>query len=136
MFSKTLHYFGYLIVLIVSLVLGYLVIRLIANLTLDITANLVGAGTFNDSLHGAGSIQADTVPLIGTAWYESGAGFLIRLWETVLHDLMLGWVFSGFFSMSAMLYLLMRRTCDGQDTREIWSRGIIQGTNVVDDSKD
>lgn len=136
LFSKTLHYFGYLIVLIVSLVLGYLVIRLIANLTLDITANLVGAGTFNNSLHGAGSIQADTVPLIGMAWYESGAGYLIRLWETVLHDLMLGWVFSGFFSTSAMLYLLMRRTCDGQDTREIWSRGIIQGTNVVDDSKD
>ena len=136
LFSKTLHYVGYLIVLIVSLVLGYLVVRLIANLTLDITANLVGAGTFNDSLHGAGSLQTDNVPLVGMAWYESGAGYLIRLWETIVHDLMIGWVLSGFFSTSAMLYLLMRKASDGQDTRDVWSHGMIQGTNVVDNSED
>jgi hypothetical protein len=136
LFAKTMHYFGYLIVLIVSLVLGYLVVRLIANLTLDITANLVGASTFNNSLHGAGSLQTETVPLVGMAWYESGASVLIRMWETVVHDLMIGWVFSGFFSTSAMLYLLMRKVCDGQDTRDVWSRGMIQGTNVVSDSDD
>jgi len=136
LFSKTIHYFGYLAVLIVSLVLGYLVVRLIANLTLDISANLVGVGTFNKSLHGAGSLQTETVPLASMAWYESGASVLIRMWETVVHDLMIGWVFSGFFSTSAMLYLLMRKVCDGQDTRDLWSRGMIQGTNVVDDSVD
>jgi hypothetical protein len=136
LFSKTLHYFGYIFVLIVSLVLGYLVVRLIANLTLDITANIVGATTFNNSLHGAGSLQLETVPIVGMAWYESGAGFLIALWETIVHDLMIGWVFSGFFSTSTMLYLLMRKASDGQDTRDLWSRGILQGTNVVDNAED
>ena len=136
LFSKTMHYFGYLMVLIISLVLGYLVVRLIANLTLDITATLVGASTFNNSLHGAGSFQTETVPLVGMAWYESSASVLIRMWETVVHDLMIGWVLSGFFSTSAMLYVLMRKVCDGQDTRDLWSHGMIQGTNVVDDSVD
>jgi hypothetical protein len=72
------------------------------------------------------------------AWYESGAGFLVRLWEIIVRDLMIGWVLSGFFSTSAMLYLLMRKACDGQNTRTIWSRGIIQGTNVPEqyDSSD
>ncbi len=134
LFSKTICYFGYLFILIVSLVLGYLVVRLIANLTLDITANLVGSATFNYSLHGAGSLQMETVPPVGIAWYESGASYLIRLWETVVHDLMIGWIFSGFFSTSAMLYLLMRKVSDGQDTREIWSSGLITGTRVVDET--
>jgi hypothetical protein len=136
LFSKTMHYFGYVFVLIVSLVLGYLVVRLVANLTLDITANIVGAATFNNSLHGAGSLQMETVPLVGMAWYESGAGYLIALWETIVHDLMIGWVFSGFFSTSTMLYLLMRKAGDGQDTRDLWSQGMIQGTNIVDNAED
>ncbi|MBC8201402.1 MAG: hypothetical protein H8E86_05085 [Planctomycetes bacterium] len=136
LFSKTMHYFGYVFVLIVSLVLGYLVVRLVANLTLDITANIVGAATFNNSLHGAGSLQMETVPIVGMAWYESGAGYLIALWETIVHDLMIGWVFSGFFSTSTMLYLLMRRASDGQDAQDLWSHGIIQGTNVVDNAED
>ncbi len=130
LFSNVIRYLGYLIVLVVSLVLGYLVIRLLTHLTLDITANLVGAGTLNNSLSGAGAVQNNAIPIMGLAWYESGAGFLVQLWETIVRDLMIGWVFSGFFSTSAMLYLLMRKACDGQNTRTIWSRGIIQGTNV------
>ena len=107
-----------------------------ANLTLDITANLVSTSTFNNSLHGAGSLQMERVPFVGMAWYESGASVLIRMWETIVYDLMVGWVFSGFFSTSAMLYVLMRKACDGQDPRDIWTRGMIRGTNVVDDSED
>jgi hypothetical protein len=138
LFSSVIRYLGYLIVLVISLVLGYLVIRLLAHLTLDITANLVSAGTLNNSLSGAGVAEHNAIPTVGLAWYESGAGFLVRLWEIIVRDLMIGWVLSGFFSTSAMLYLLMRKACDGQNTRTIWSSGIIQGTNVPEqyDSSD
>lgn len=136
LFSKALSYLGYLVVLVVSLVLGYLVVRLIANLTLDFTANLTGVFTFNQSLHSAGSPQGIVIPTIGLSWYEYSTGWFISVWETVVHDLTIGWVFSGFFSASTMLYLLMRNTCDGQDSRDIWWDGLIRGTNVPEDTED
>ena len=128
--TKAFRFAGYLFVLVVSLVLGFLVVRLVTNLTLDLTANLVGAWTFNNSLHNAGALRDTVVPLVSITWYESSAGWLINMWETILHYLMIGWVFSGFFSTSTMLYLLMRRACDEQDTRDIWWKGLVQGTNV------
>lgn len=128
--SKTLRFVGYLIVLIIAMVLGYVVVRLIANLTLDLTSSIVGTWTFNMSLHGAGSLQEVAVPAVGISWYETSAGWFIAMWETIVHDLMIGWIFSGFFSASTMMYVLMRSSCDGQDTRDIWWQGIVQGTNI------
>ena len=133
--SRALQFVGYLACLIVAMVFGYLVVRLVANLTLDLTANIVGTWTFNMSLHGAGSLQDVAVPAVGIAWYESTAGLLIGLWETIVHDIMLGWIFSGFFSASAMMYVLMRYSCDGQDTRDIWWPGLKQGTNIPIESE-
>jgi hypothetical protein len=132
--TRTIHFAGYLFVLIVSLVLGFLVVRLVTNLTLDLTANLIGTWTFNSSLQSAGALKDSAVPLVSNAWYESAAGWLINVWETMLYAIMIGWVFSGFFSTSTMLYLLMRRACDEQDTRDIWWKGLIQGTNVPEET--
>ncbi len=128
--TRAFRFAGYLFVLVVSLVLGFLVVRLVTNVTLDLTANLVGSWTFNNSLHHAGALRDTAVPIVSIAWYESSAGWLINMWETILHYMMIGWVFSGFFSTSTMLYLLMRRACDEQDTRDIWWKGLIQGTNI------
>ncbi len=133
--SKTMRFVGYIGLLIVAMVLGYLVVRLIANLTLDLTASIVGAWTFNLSLHGAGSLQEAVIPAVGIAWYETTAGWFIGLWETIVHDLMIGWLFSGFFSASSVVYLLMRQSCDGQDTRDIWWQGISQGTAIPSEPK-
>jgi hypothetical protein len=133
--SRALQFVGYLACLIVAMVFGYLVVRIVANLTLDLTANIVGTWTFNMSLHGAGSLQDVAVPAVGITWYESTAGLLIGLWETIVHDIMLGWIFSGFFSASAMMYVLMRYSCDGQDTRDIWWPGLKQGTNIPIESE-
>ncbi len=89
--------------------------------------------TFNMSLYGAGSLQEESIPAIGITWYEATTGWFIGLWETIVHDLMIGWIFSGFFSTSTMIYLLMRYSCDGQDTRDIWWPGLAQGTNIPTD---
>ncbi|MDP7004583.1 MAG: hypothetical protein QF718_00010 [Phycisphaerales bacterium] len=134
--SKTLLFVGYIGMLIIAMVFGYLVVRLITNLTLDLTANIVGSWTFNLSLHGAGSLQEAIVPAVHITWYESMAGFLIGLWETIVHDIMIGWIFSGFFSASSMVYLLLRYACDGQDTRDIWWKGISRGTAIPSEHDD
>jgi hypothetical protein len=128
--SKTLRFIGYLALVIIAMVFGYIVVRLLTNLTLDVTADLVGAWTFNQSLVGAGSIPEHAIPSIGGAWYETSASWIVTLWETVVHDFMIGWVFSGFFSVSTTMYLLMRKNCDGQDTRDIWWHGVEQGTSI------
>lgn len=128
--SKTLRFVGYLAILVIAMVLGYVVVRLVATLTLDLTANVVDTWIFNNSLDEAGSMQDVAVPTIGIAWYESTTGWLIALWETIVHDLMIGWLFSGFFSASTMMYLCMRSSCDGQDSREIWWEGTAHGTNI------
>jgi hypothetical protein len=134
--SKTLRFIGYLAMLVVAMVLGYVIVRLVANLTLDLTANIVGTWTFNMSLQGAGSLQGTAIPTIGISWYETSAGWFIAMWETIVHDLMIGWIFSGFFSASTMMYLLMRSSCDGQDTRDIWWQGIAQGTAIPEEQND
>ena len=131
-FARPMHLIGYMAALVVGLVIGYVLARLLANLTLDFTANLVDAWSFNASLGNAGSIPADGLPVAGMAWYESASGSLISLWETVVQDLMVGWLFSGFFSASVMVYLLMRFACDRQDTHDIWWSGMIPGTSVPD----
>jgi len=132
MFARPLHLIGYLVVLVVGLVLGFILARLLATLTLDITANLVDAWSFNATLGNAGSIPSDGIPVVGLAWYESAGGGLVLLWETVVHDFMIGWIFSGFFSASVMIYLLMRYACDRQDTQDIWWDGMIAGTSVAE----
>jgi hypothetical protein len=132
MFARPLHLLGYLAVLVVGLVLGFIVVRLLATMTLDFTANLVDAWSFNESLGNAGAIQTDVIPVVGLVWYESAAGGLVTLWETVVHDFMIGWLFSGFFSASVMVYLLMRYACDRQDTHDIWWDGMIVGTSVAE----
>jgi len=132
MFARPLHLLGYLSVLVVGLVLGFVVVRLLSTMTLDFTANLVDAWSFNESLGNAGALQTDGIPVVGLVWYESAAGGLVTLWETVVHDFMIGWLFSGFFSASVMVYLLMRHACDRHDTHDIWWDGMIVGTSVAE----
>ncbi|HJN71330.1 MAG: hypothetical protein HOC93_07680 [Phycisphaerae bacterium] len=132
MFARPLHLLGYLVVLVVGLVLGFIIVRLISTMTLDFTANLVDAWAFNQSLGNAGAIQTDGIPALGLIWYESAASGLVTLWETVVHDFMIGWLFSGFFSSSVMVYLLMRHQCDRQDTHDIWWDGTIVGSTVAE----
>ena len=131
--SKTLYFIGYLALLIIAMVFGYIVVRLITNLTLDATAGLVGAWTFNQSLVGAGSMSEHAIPTFGGAWYETSASWFVTFWETIVHDFMIGWICSGFFSVSTTMYLLMRKNCDGQDTRDIWWHGVEQGTAIPKD---
>ena len=128
--ARSLQYLMYLLLLVIAMVIGFIFVRLVATLTLDLTAALVGSMTLNDSLLNAGSIESLSTPATGLAWYEQTGSAIISCWEIIVHDCMIGWVFSGFFSASTMVYLLMRRACDGQSTKEIWTEGLIPGTNI------
>jgi len=128
--ARSIQYLTYLLLLVIAMVVGFVFIRLITTLTLDVTASLVGSMTLNNSLLNAGAIQPMATPATGLAWYEQTGSAIISCWEIIVYDCMIGWVFSGFFSSSTMVYLLMRRACDGQSTKEIWTDGLIPGTNI------
>ena len=58
------------------------------------------------------------------------AAWFVSFWQTVVVCLVAGYVFSYYFGASTIVYLLMRRACDGQDIAEIWQAGEISGTAV------
>ncbi len=45
-------------------------------------------------------------------------------------DLVAAYVVAYIFTSATMMYLLMRRACDGQDIEEIWRPGLTPGTLV------
>ena len=74
--------------------------------TLQLLAN--DAGTL--VLSGGGELGA-TQPM---------AHSIIEFWRSLLQLVFAGYVISYFYTASTMLYLVLRRVCDGQEITEIW----------------
>ncbi len=66
---------------------------------------------------------------------EWSAG-LVMLWQTVVVCLVAGYVFSYYFSASMVIYMLMRRVCDGQELEEIWQPGEALPAVELDDDEE
>jgi hypothetical protein len=56
------------------------------------------------------------------AW-QARAGSMVVFWKRVFQVLPAAYVVSFFFSAGSVLYLSMRRLCDGQDPGELWHPG-------------
>ncbi len=55
-----------------------------------------------------------------TPWQER-AGSLIGFWRRLFQIIPAAYAVSYFFTAGSVLYLMMRRACDGQDAAELWS---------------
>jgi hypothetical protein len=88
------------------------------------TSNMSGAW--------AGERGADTLRTFGNPTLFQGApapgagsfgaaGFLVRVWTVIPAALPMGFMLSYAACAATMLYLGMRRVCDGQDMHELWS---------------
>jgi len=133
--KRPLHLVGYVVMAIIGLALGYVVVALVAATLMNFTASLCGALTSNTALSGAGGFAIfDLSPQspgeIHEAWHNSWAGALVSFWQQVVIDLVAAYVVAYLFTASTMVYLLMRRVCDGQDLEEIWVPGLTPGTLV------
>ena len=125
--TKPLHLIVYWIVSIIGLALGFVLVALVARLTLNITAELFGAVSDNPALAITGVAEGyELMPrsLRETgAWHSNWAADAIQFWQTLVVCLVGGWVFAYHFSASTVVYLLMRRLCDGQEIDDIWRPG-------------
>lgn len=72
----------------------------------------------------AASIVAADPALEGTA---AAAARIVAFWTSVALLLAGAYTLSYFYTASTLLYLAMRRVCDGQDMDELWMPGMIEG---------
>ena len=133
--NKPLHMLGYLVTGVVGLVLGLLVVQTVALLTVQWTAEIVGAATFNDVFVEAdrfekvfGGGASESASDSSSAWTTIWSAELVSSWAMLIWYLVAGWIFSYVMAASTRIYLLMRRACDGQDEHYIWWPGLVPGT--------
>ena len=51
---------------------------------------------------------------------KGAAHSIIEIWRIIIELITAGFVISLFFTSSTLLYLVVRRVCDGQDINEVW----------------
>lgn len=62
------------------------------------------------------------------AWHTKAAARLVSTWNAALGGVLMAYVVSFYFTASTIIYLLLRRLCDGQDVAEVWMPGMIDQT--------
>ncbi len=123
--TRPLHLAGYLVVGVIGLTLGYVVAALLAATAINTTGALVDAVTDNPVAIGMTDFSLfNRAPhrAHGAALYSHSAAsaWFVTFWQTVVACLVAGYVFANFFGASTIIYLHMRRVCDGQEPGEIW----------------
>lgn len=130
---RPLHLLGYGLIAVIGMVLGYVLVSLFAGLIVNVTAAIVGLFTNNSAMRVAGGFELfDLTPAVDTgihdAWHTEWSAWLVTFWQTLIVSLVAAYVIAYYFGASTIVYLLMRRACDGQAVEEIWRRGLVPGT--------
>ena len=130
--GRPLHLLGYGLIGLIGLAVGFVVISFIASLMLNVTSGLISVLSDNSAFTTAGgaslfNLTGDTMAL-HVSWHSQVAGWFVSFWRIVIVGLVGGYVFANYFSGSTIVYLLMRRACDGQEITEIWQPGQVPGT--------
>ncbi len=140
--SHPLHLLGYGFVGITGLSVGFVIASLFAVAVLNVTGALMDAATANAAVDVTyGFALFDLAPRRTAALplqlHSEWSASLVMLWQTVVVCLVAGYVFSYYFSASMVVYMLMRRVCDGQELDEIWQPGTaLQPVTLDDDEED
>ncbi len=111
--GRPLRYLLYAAILILLGVLSAAVFALVAHTSISMTdwaADFFSNDAAHRALTGDGEMGAT----------KSVAHAIINIWRTVIELLTAGYIISLFFTSATLLYLVVRRVCDGQDITEIW----------------
>jgi hypothetical protein len=124
--SRPLHLLCYWVIALVGLALGFMVVGVVASLTLNMTKWLFGYWTDNPALIVAGVEDFKFLqppPEVPGSWHSRWAGGGIAFWQALVVSLVGAYVIAYSFGAATIIYLLMRRASDGQDLQEIWREG-------------
>ena len=139
--SHPLHLLGYGFVGITGLAVGFVVASLFAVAVLSVTGALVDAATTNDAIAITSDFKLfqlapDRTAALPLQLHSEWSAGLVMLWQTVVVCLVAAYVFSYYFSASMVVYMLMRRVCDGQELDEIWQPGEALRSMAMDDDEE
>jgi hypothetical protein len=122
---RFLHLVWYFAVAMAALALGYVILSVLAALALRVTAGSVGALSTHPGVEVAGQVGllrlsgAESGPSLAIG-HDRLAAWFIAFWEMLARSLVASYVFTCGFSALTIVYLLLRRVCDGQELTEIW----------------
>ena len=130
--SRPLHFFGYGVVAVIGLALGYMLVALVAVTTLNATAATVGAFPNNTAIAIAGNFEIFNLQPrqaeFHSGWSTRFAASMVTFWQLLILCLVGAYIFSYMAASATQVYMLMRRSVDGQDESEIWRHGLVPGT--------
>ncbi|HYE60392.1 MAG TPA: hypothetical protein VD997_00215 [Phycisphaerales bacterium] len=127
----------YSAILLVQAVVVAVVIGALAQATISLSlwsSSLLLPEFFGYAVQAQGdpSITVDTAALSPTAAFATR---VVGFWVAVPALIVGAYVVSFWFSGGTVLYLLMRQVCDGQDTGELWTPGLIAGTHATPEAE-
>jgi len=129
--QRPLHVIGYFAVAMIGLIVGFGIVSLVATVTLQVTALFYGLFAPEDSvMRFAGDatfLQVSRPDAVPSAEMTASLWF-IRFWEGLVQAIVIAYLGGYFFAASTISYLLVRRSCDGQDVDEIWQPGQTPGS--------
>lgn len=117
------------ILLVVGMILAA-VLAFVVESVLHLTANLAGTwlpSEVRDTLYTAATTRGVNTTK-GSPFGLAGTAHIVALWcaipGLIAGAILLSYAFSG----TTIMYLLLRRVCDGQDPADLWSPGMVAGT--------
>jgi hypothetical protein len=117
----------YLFTIMLGLALGLLLVGGVATFMVALTGELASAWVSADLMNHA-AVLARNGELPEMHWHTRFTAGLIAFWTSLVNWAIGGWVVAYLMAASTRAYLLLRRSCDAQDEREIWWPGLIRGT--------
>jgi len=130
-YGKPLRLAFYAIIATVYGVICYMFVRLFAFLMLVLTRGFMEIAIFTDNrAHDAGKLDAiwpapyftnllGTPGLVETNLTETASGFIIGLFVLLISGVVISFALSYFFSVSTVIYSLMRKQIDNTDLEEV-----------------
>lgn len=124
---RTIFYL--LILLTMGIIIAGVLTFLVTNLV-HLTADLAGAWLPEDTraaIHSAATSRHAELPE-GSPLGLAGTVRLVALWSAIPGLIAGAILVSYIFSGTSIMYLLLRRVCDGQDPTDLWFPGMVAGT--------
>lgn len=84
----------------------------------------------------AGMMRGEGTADEAATWSREAAAASVRFWTRVPLLLLAGYAVSYLCCAGTMLYLVVRRVCDGQDMGELWRPGMVPGTYAPELAED
>lgn len=128
--GRPLRLLLYLAVLLVQAALFGILVLLVIHLSVELahSAAVAWAGARGAAVLGASSPVGDAVS--APPMTDKAANMFVRAWTEIFRAIGYGALVSYAWCAATVLFLAMRRVCDGQEMTELWSPGQIAGAST------